>query len=344
LDGAPLDFEQRKQYLKESPTWLLERSRARMSRLVRIGIAGVRDAGDRAGVGLQLRDEYRESRGQPAGSPYVDSPGPAIHRRGRYGSFLSEPLEDHESPSACVEDRVRRGADRIKLMASGIIDFKRGEVIAPPQFSVEELRAFVAAAGQRQMQTFAHASGAAGVGNVIEAGVTSLEHGFFVTDDQLGRMRDLRVTWAPTFAPVQAQIDSAAEMGWNETIIANLRRIIESHSASLVKAHAMGVPIVAGSDAGSCGVPHGWGLLYELELMERAGLSPLPVLRSATGASASMLDYKEPIGRIATGYRPHFILTSHSPLQSIRNLRKERMVLFDGQALDGDISEDTEGL
>ena len=117
---------------------------------------------------------------------------------------------------------------------------------------------------------------------MIEGGVDSIEHGFFVRDDQLVRMRDTQAAWVPTFAPVQKQIDHGARMGWDVEVIGHLRRILDQHAASLAKAHAMGVLIVAGSDAGSYGVAHAVDFFYELELMERAGLSPLAVINSAS--------------------------------------------------------------
>jgi imidazolonepropionase-like amidohydrolase len=92
----------------------------------------------------------------------------------------------------------------------------------------------------------------------------------------------------------------------------------------------MGVRIVAGSDAGSCGVPHGIGFLSELCHMERAGMPPMAILRSATGASAEILDFAEPIGRIAAGYRTRLIFTRHDPLASVANLLREKSILFDG--------------
>ena len=65
-------------------------------------------------------------------------------------------------------------------------------------------------------------------------------------------------------------------------MVSNLRRITQQHAASLLLAHEMGVPIIAGSDAGSYGVAHGHGLLWELELMERAGLPALAVVNTTT--------------------------------------------------------------
>ena len=243
--------------------------------LCSVGVATVRDAGDKHGVGLALAAEAKTRLGELAITPWIDSPGAAIHHRGRYGSFMGEPIEDHASPADCVAARVAAGADRIKLLVSGIINFKAGRVTAPPQMPIAEVAALVEAARHHGRQTFAHASGTDGVENAIEGGVTTVEHGFFITEDQLARMRDRQIAWVPTFAPVQLQIDHAGTLGWSDEVVGHLQRIIDGHQQMLCRAHEMGVRIVAGSDAGSCGVPHGIGFLQELCHMERAGLPPL---------------------------------------------------------------------
>jgi imidazolonepropionase-like amidohydrolase len=265
--------------------------------------------------------------------PYIDSPGAAIHHRGHYGSFMAEPLEEYGSPAECVEARIRAGADRIKLIATGIIDFKKGAVTSEPQMTTEEIIALVAAAHAHGKQTMVHASGDIGIDRVIDGGVDTIEHGFFVRDDQLARMRDRNIAWVPTFAPVQKQLDHADRMGYDATVISNLKRILNQHAASLVKAHQIGVTIIAGSDAGSYGVPHGLGLLYELELMERAGLAPLTVLNAATGVPSQRLAFKDRFGQIRPGFRTRFILTAHSPLDSVTNLQKPGALVFDDAVL-----------
>ncbi len=328
LEGGELDATKRAAYLQQTPDVLLATAQPRLLKLARYGVAGIRDAGDKDGVGLALS---KACRADGAGSPYIESPGAAIHHQGRYGSFMAEPLEKHASPRACVAARVAAGADRIKLIPTGIINFKQGAVTTEPQMTTEEVTALVAAAAEFQRQTFAHASGDRGIDRVIQGGVDSVEHGFFIRDDQLAALRDRDIAWVPTFAPVQRQIDHAALMGWDAGIVANLQRILDAHAASLVKAHALGVTIVAGSDAGSYGVAHGTGLLYELELMERAGMPAAAVIVAATGAGAVRFKYREPLGRIAPGCRSRFILTRHSPLETVRNLRRERSVVFDHQ-------------
>jgi imidazolonepropionase-like amidohydrolase len=332
LDGGEIDLHARAAALTRSAGDLLERARARLAPLVRLGIAGIRDAGDRHGVGLALA-RLSASEDRPL-MPYLDSPGSAIHHRGRYGAFMAEPIEDFASPRACAESRLRDGADRLKLIATGIIDFKAGRVTAPPQMRAPEIAEIVAVAAASGRQTFAHASGDDGIDEAIDGGVDSIEHGFFVRDDHLSRLRDRRIAWVPTFAPVQAQIDHADAMGWASPVVDTLRRILEQHAASLVRAHARGVIVIAGSDAGSCGVPHGLGLLDELELMERAGLPPIDVINAATGASAGRLAFTDAIGRIAPGHRSRFILTRHSPIETVANLRRPRLVLFDGDAFE----------
>jgi imidazolonepropionase-like amidohydrolase len=328
LEGGELDADKRAAYRKQSPQQLLELALSRLEKLVRLGIVAVRDAGDRDGVGLALSKLYASADRPPM--PYVDSPGAAIHRRGRYGGFMADPIENFVSPRQCVEARVEAGADRIKLIPTGIINFKNAAVTTEPQMTTDEISALVAAAKSLGKQTLAHASGDGGIERVIDGSVDSIEHGFFVRADQLSKMRDRQIAWVPTFAPVQNQVDHAHRMGWEAEIVSNLKRILDQHAASLVKAHQLGVQIIAGSDAGSYGVAHGIGFVYELELMERAGLSPLAVINSASGTGSDRLAFKEKFGQIKPGFQSRFIVTRHSPLEGIANLRREKLVIFDG--------------
>ena len=342
LEGGELDLDKRSAYLNQSPEELLRHARARLDKLVRLGIIAVREAGDKQGVGLAL-SRLNENPTHPL-MPYVDSPGAAIHHRGRYGSFMAEPISDCGSPRDCVAARVSAGANRIKLIATGIINFKRGAVTTEPQMTTEEIREFTAAARSFGKQTLAHASGDDGIERVIDGGVDSVEHGFFVRDDQLARMRDRGVAWVPTFSPVQEQVDHAEAMGWDGDVVANLQTILDRHAASLVKAHDRGVQVIAGSDAGSCGVAHGLGLLYELELMQRAGLSPISVINSATGAGSARLAFKEKFGQIKPGFRSRFLLARHSPLETVANLMREKTVIFDGKVIESGASLNQDGL
>ncbi len=342
LEGGELDLGERTAYQKQKPEELLRLARARLEKLLRLGVIGVRDAGDKHGVGLTL-SRLCESADRPLMS-YVDSPGAAIHRHGRYGGFIGGPMEEFVSARECVESRVKAGADRIKLIATGVINFKKGAVTSEPQLTTNEIRELVVAAKSLGKQTLAHASGDDGIEHAIEGGVDSVEHGFFVREDQLAKMRDRQIAWVPTFAPVQEQLNHADVFGWDEREVGNLRRILDRHAESLIKAHGMGVQVIAGSDAGSSGVAHGLGLLYELELMERAGLSAIAVVNSATGAGSRRLAFKEKFGEIKPGHRSRFILTRHSPLEGVSNLKESKFVIFDGEVLESGEGVNGEGL
>jgi imidazolonepropionase-like amidohydrolase len=342
LKGGELNGKKRNAYLEQTPRELLSAARSRLEKLIRIGIIAIRDAGDKHGIGLALSKLY-ESEDKPL-MPYVDSPGAAIHHKGRYGGFISEPIENHASLKSCVESRIQAGAHRIKLIATDIIDFKVGRVTKEPQMTAQEIGELVSAAKKLGKQTFAHASGDDGIARVLDGGVDSVEHGFFIRADQLAKMRDRQIAWVPTFAPVQKQLYHAEYLGWNERIISNLQKILDQHAASLLKAYALGVQIIAGSDAGSYGVAHGLGFLEELELMERAGISALSVINAATGTSSNQLGYKEKFGQIKAGYRSRFVITQYSPLEKIANLKKFKYVIYDGALYDSDPNIDLTGL
>lgn len=328
LEGGEENPAARSACLKLPEAELHARATARLARLVALGVIAVREAGDKAGVGLALQARWRSAaRGI---MPYVDAPGAAINHQGRYGSFMSRPTEEQGSPEATVTERIAAGAHRIKLIATGIINFEKGAVTAKPQMSAPELMQFADASRAHGKQTMVHCSGHDGVANCIAARVDSIEHGYFIDDDQLAQLRDLDLAWVPTFAPVQYQVDHATALGWSDLIRENLRRILDGHARSLARAGQLGVRIVAGSDSGSHGVPHGWGLLKELELLQQAGLSAAQVLHSATGASAVRLGYAEDFGTLTVGARPRFLLTGHDVLTDVAHLRRPKAVIFDG--------------
>jgi len=146
-------------------------------------------------------------------------------------------------------------------------------------------------------------------------------------------MRDRQIAWVPTFGPVRAQLDHADRLGWGPETVGHLRRILDGHAEALRLAVGMGVPLVAGSDAGSYGVPHGPGLLRELELMEQAGVKSLDVLNAATGRSATHLGLGDHLGCLGPGRRSRMIFLERNPLETVSHVGREAVRLFDGQVV-----------
>lgn len=97
-------------------------------------------------------------------------------------------------------------------------------------------------------------------------------------------------------------------MGWDASVRDNLRRILDDHASSLQSALEMGVTVLVGSDAGSCGVTHGAGLLDEMRLLEEAGMPVGQVLARVCGGNARTLFLETDPPPLAAGDPATFIL------------------------------------
>ena len=184
LEGAELDVEKRANYQKSDSDTLYQKTEKRIHTLGHLGIIAMRDGGDKDHVGLRLSKLTANGDGPPF-TAQVFSPGAGIYRQGRYGAFFGRPLEDYPNIESCVQACVEEGTDHIKIVPTGIINFSKGLVVAKPQFSVEEIQQFKNAARSHHKHLMAHASGDVGVSYAIDGGVDTIEHGFFITDDQL---------------------------------------------------------------------------------------------------------------------------------------------------------------
>ena len=315
LDGGELDFDRRSAYLNAEVPDMMETARANVTRSERAGITLVRDAGDRYGINHAIRDELRRERAGVA----VRSPGLGVKRPKRYGGFMARDVESGGNIEAIVEG-IAGTADDLKIILTGIIDFVSGSVKGAPQFDETALCAIVAAAHRRGRRSFAHCSGLEGLEVAVSAGVDSIEHGFFMTRDILGRMADKRIAWVPTFSPVHFQWAHPESAGWDAATIANLRRILDSHLEHVAIAHALGVELVAGSDAGSPGVVHGTALIDELLHFLEAGIPMRDVLRSATSRPRRLWDLAAV--NIRPGNAAELVIFEQSPFADPIALRR----------------------
>ena len=336
LLGNELDFEKRKQQQSQSSAEIFIEAQNRLLNLAKYGLGAVRDGGDAQGIGLQLAEQKSDR------VPAYFSPGAGINRQKRYGSFFARPYEEFADADTCVANRFEQGAAHLKMVVSGIIDFQKGAVTAKPQFNAEEIAQFVKSAHTRGLSVMAHASGEEGIRESVWGGVDTLEHGFFMQSEHLEEMFKRGTLWIPTFAPVQCQVDYAKQMGWTPDIVGNLQRILDHHAKMLCQAMAIGVNIVAGSDAGSIGVAHGDGLIYELELMERAGMPTLEVLKSATSKSADFLFPNANVGRLKKGTAARFMHVKNKCLESVKYLKSSRKTIWNGQVYNADEIQKTQ--
>jgi len=104
----------------------------------------------------------------------------------------------------------------------------------------------------------------------------------------------------------------------------------DRHSESFQMALRLGVPIAAGTDAGTPLNPHG-SLVPELELMVKGGLSPLAAIESATATAARVLGLEQETGRIVPGLTADLLVVAGNPAERIQALDEVRLVIAAGR-------------
>ncbi len=314
LNGHENDCAKRSAYLKGPRDTMLAVAHKNVEHNLSAGITLIRDAGDKHGINKDIRTFYAQEQNH---NPDIRSPGLAIRKKGRYGSFMARELTD-ECDIDTVIDHISTDADDIKILLTGIIDFAHGIVKGAPQFTFDETLALVQAAHKRNKKTYAHCSGQEGLKIAVDAGIDSIEHGFFMSTDILEKMADKQIAWVPTFSPVFFQWDQPKYIGWDQASLDGLRRILDQHTEMIGQAHQLGVPIVAGSDAGSHGVPHGRALHAELRFLHEAGLPLDAVLRAGTSVPRHL--WNCPSAHIVTGNTANLVTLQHSPTEAIEYL------------------------
>ena len=318
LDGLELDAKKRHQYLSAPFDVMAAVGSQNITKNLSAGITLIRDGGDRFGINHRLAADSRNETGL---KPEIRSPGKALFKEGCYGGFIGAGVKDNEGILSAIHNTAEDAAD-LKILLTGIIDFEKGEVKGPIQFNLEEMSFIIKTARRLGLLTYAHCSGREGLRIAVEAGVDSIEHGFFMNRDTLKKMADKQISWVPTFSPVYFQYRLPELAGWNEQTVQRLDAILQNHFERIALAFEMGVRVIAGSDAGSCGVPHGSGLIDELFFLARAGLPMANVLASATSVPRSLWHCES--ANIVPGSQVNFLELEDSPFKNMENLRQPR--------------------
>lgn len=244
------------------------------------GVVAVRDAGAKDGAGLRISGPD---------TPAVISAGWALCKRGGYGSLFGVSLESREQIAGEILKLKQAGAGIIKVIASGMVSLKRPGEITAGGFGREELRFIVETARKNGLEVMAHANGEAAIMNAAEAGVRSIEHGFFMTERALASLHANGVFWVPTAGALQRAADQP-DAGHEAKLF--VERMIDEHLALVRKAFERGVPLAVGTDAV---LPERrYRSFYEAELayLLRAGIPRDAVLTIAREGGKKLLEVK----------------------------------------------------
>jgi imidazolonepropionase-like amidohydrolase len=192
-----------------------------------------------------------------------------------------------------------RGADFIKVLASGPVDLDRSGHVGPPQFRFEDLSYLVELAKNQGLGVMAHANGPHAVAEAVRAGAATVEHGYFMGEDNLKRLADQGIPWIPTVVPL-AVLEAREPDPERQRRIGD---IVRHQLDQAAQAEALGVPLILGTDAGCPGVAVGPGLYMEMSLWLSAGIRAETVLDAAVYRPAHLFGWDLDLGRLEPGSR-----------------------------------------
>lgn len=241
------------------------------------------------------------------------------------------PVVTPDDGRRAVQQAFADGADCIKVIGNAWADQKGnvGRLVAP-----DTLRAIVKEAHRVHRKVAVHALGDLGTRVAAQAGVDSIEHGYFIPDDVLKDMAAKHIYLVPTdIEDSEVEALSATEpAGQRPQVIKSMRAFVATERARLRRAIALGVPIAAGSDMyyGLPGRSRGQASLLVLRAYAEAGMTPIAVIRAATLNAAALLGLSADIGSLAPGKYADIIAVSGDPLQDATELQRVKFVMKGG--------------
>lgn len=236
-----------------------------------LGYTYLRDGGDRWGVSRLARTLAPEY-----GIRYVTPLSP-ISKAGHYGGFIGEQFSTMAQYAQLVKTHREQGADFIKIMISGLMDFHRFGVLSQEGLCAAEIAQMVHIAHEEGFAVMAHANGPRVMQAAAEAGVDSVEHGAYADTDALHAMAQNRVIWVPTVSTVGNLLKTTCYDRFDPNAVqALLNSFLENISAYTV----LGGTVAPGSDAGAWAVPH--GACTEEDYLLQANISPAAFEKGAS--------------------------------------------------------------
>jgi imidazolonepropionase-like amidohydrolase len=302
------------------------------------GFTTVRDLGDNGVNSVSLRKAIDAGwvpgpRIFTAGKSLATTGGHADPSNSLRGEYRRDPgpvegvINSPEDARKAVRQRYKDGADLIKLTATGGV-LSLAASGQNPQFSEEELRAIVSTAKDYNMIVAVHAHGAEGMKRAVVAGVDSIEHGTFMTDEIIDLMKQKGTYWVPTLMAGEWVAERAKEPGYFPEIVRPKAAAIGPVMRdTFKKGQAAGVKIAFGTDSGVSA--HGDNA-REFELMVEGGMPPMKAIQAATLVAARLLRIDDRLGTLEPDKLADVVAVKGDPLQDIRLMRRVEFVMKEG--------------
>ena len=207
-----------------------------------LGYAYLRDGGDRWNAGKRSREIAKEY-----GITYRTPLAP-LCKKGHYGAFIGLTWENFREYRELVVQHKENGADFIKIMISGLMDFDHFRVLSEEGLPPQEIRELIHIAHEEGMAVMSHCNGARTAEAAAVAGVDSIDHGAYLDRDALQAMEDNGTVWVPTLSTIG---NLRGKGRFNEEAVC---RILDSALYNVSQYKGL---LAAGTDAGAWAVPHG---------------------------------------------------------------------------------------
>lgn len=303
------------------------------------GFTTVRDLGDNGRTTLALKKAIENGwiegpRIYTATKSLATTGGHADPTNGLQGEFQRDagPLEGvlngPDEAREAVRQRYKAGAHLIKLTATGGV-LSLGSSGDNPQFTDEELEAVVSTARDYNLAVAVHAHGTEGMKRAVIAGVDSIEHGTYMTDEVMQLMKINGTYLVPTLMAGEWVARKAEEPDYFPAVVrpkaATIGPVMQQ---TFRRAYASGVKIAFGTDSGVS--PHGENA-REFELMVQGGMSPIEAILAATREAAKLLRVEDELGMIANGMAADLVAVPGDPLENIRLMSEIDFVMKGGQ-------------
>ena len=303
------------------------------------GFTTVRDLGTAHGLAQSIRDAVAQGhivgpRIYTAGKSLATTGGHADPSNGVNSELRSDPgpaegvVNGLDDAYKGVRARYKEGSNLIKITATGgvLSQAKSGQ---NPQFTVEEIAAIVAAAEDYGFRVAAHAHGTEGMRRAVVAGVNSIEHGTYMSDEVMELMKQHGTWYVPTIAAGKFVGEKAEVEGYfSEIVRPKAAAIGPVIFETFARAYAAGVKIAFGTDTGVS--PHGenW---KEFIYMVEGGMPAMEAIVSATRSAADLLNEWDDLGSIEVGKYADIIAVPGDPREDVEEFGRVHFVMKGGE-------------
>jgi imidazolonepropionase-like amidohydrolase len=302
------------------------------------GFTTVRNLGDSQNSTLALRKAVNAGwvpgpRVYTAGKALATTGGHADPTNGKNFELMGDPgplqgvINGPDEARKAVRQRYKDGVDLIKITATGGV-LSLATNGQNPQFTDEEMKAIITTAHEYGLKVTAHAHGSEGMKRAILAGVDSIEHGTFMTDEVIALMKEHGTYYVPTLSAGKFVLEKAKIPGYLPPVV--VPKAIATGAAMIATfQHALqsGVKIAFGTDQGVA--PHGENA-KEFIYMVEAGMPPMKAIQSATLEGAKLLGVEKDLGTVEAGKFADLVAVPGDPLADISVMTKVNFVMKAG--------------